>query len=309
MKKILLLVLPFLFFGAKAQITFPAPGATWHYLLPQGGWGGPYQEINHVTKYSGDSLYMGLHTKVITGATFHGQSTCANWNDTLLIYTSNDSVFVHGSQTVHPWELMYSFNTPAGQGWTLYLKNFNGTLDTITVHVDSVKNRMINGVSLKALYVTYNQPYHFSPTSSNKYVLSSVIYDRMGDSYNLMPYLFAVLADPCYNPTLLCYSDSLIGTYQVDTAKACNYQLITSIKQIANNNTLKIYPNPAKDLLNIEVEMLNENAEIKIFDVLGNEVLNTKQKQIDVSNLQNGVYFVQVKTNKSILIQKIVVQH
>jgi hypothetical protein len=48
---------------------------------------------------------------------------------------------------------------------------------------------------------------------------------------------------------------------------------------------------------------------MKFFDILGNEILTTKQKEIDVSNLQNGVYFIQLKTVESILTKKIIVQH
>lgn len=305
MKKTILFVLPFLFLAVKAQITFPAPGATWHILLPQGGWGNPYQEINHVTKYSGDSLFMGLNTKVITGGTSHGETNCANWNDTLLIYTSNDSVFVHGSQTVHTWELMYSFNTPVGQSWTLYLNNYT-EIDTITVHVDSVKNNMINNVTLKTLYVTYHQVYHEYQQPANTNIFSGVIYDRIGDSRNLMPYRITVLADPCYTPTMLCYSDSLVGTYQVDTAKACTYQLITGIKQNANNYKVNIYPSPANAKITIDAIDI---VEIKMFDLIGNEISNTKTNEIDVSSLANGVYFIQVQGSQNTYTQKIVVQH
>ena len=48
--------------------------------------------------------------------------------------------------------------------------------------------------------------------------------------------------------------------------------------------------------------------EFKLFNVLGNEVIQSKQTSIDVANLPNGVYFVQVKTNEGISTQKVIVQ-
>ncbi|MDO5977898.1 T9SS type A sorting domain-containing protein [Flavivirga spongiicola] len=57
-------------------------------------------------------------------------------------------------------------------------------------------------------------------------------------------------------------------------------------------STLKLYPNPVKDtfVLNKEVESA------RIYDVLGNliQTINNKQTQFGVSNLTNGMYFIEV---------------
>jgi hypothetical protein len=45
---------------------------------------------------------------------------------------------------------------------------------------------------------------------------------------------------------------------------------------------------------------------ISICDMLGNEVINTAQKDIDVSTLAAGVYFVQVKTADKIYSTKLI---
>ena len=81
----------------------------------------------------------------------------------------------------------------------------------------------------------------------------------------------------------------------------------TSIKKVIENNLpVTIYPNPAKDKIYIESK---GNIEVKVFNILGNEILTTKQKEIDISNLSEGVYYVQVNTNRNISTQKIIVQH
>ena len=48
--------------------------------------------------------------------------------------------------------------------------------------------------------------------------------------------------------------------------------------------------------------------EITLLNVLGNEVISTKQKEIDISSLAEGIYFVQVKTAEGILTKKIIKQ-
>src|SRR6185437_6295427 len=72
------------------------------------------------------------------------------------------------------------------------------------------------------------------------------------------------------------------------------------------NSIIKIYPNPANNKIIIDETNV---VEVKFFDVLGNEITTTKQNQIDVSNLPNGVYFIQVQTSTGISTQKIMVQH
>ena len=71
-------------------------------------------------------------------------------------------------------------------------------------------------------------------------------------------------------------------------------------------NQLNIYPNPANNKI---ISDANDVLDVKLFDVLGKQIFASKQNQIDVSNLPDGVYFIQVQTNTSTTTQKIMVQH
>ena len=84
----------------------------------------------------------------------------------------------------------------------------------------------------------------------------------------------------------------------------------TGIKSSSNNN-VNIYPNPNNGNFIIETPS-TDNQTLQIFDVTGKMVLNQNingKINIDASNLDNGVYFVQVKTKENISTQKIIVQH
>ena len=79
------------------------------------------------------------------------------------------------------------------------------------------------------------------------------------------------------------------------------------IEQIINNNEqVYVYPNPANNRIYIGTK---EIVEIKLYDLLGNEILTTKDNEIDVSGLTNGVYFIEVNTNGNNYTQKVIVQH
>lgn len=71
-----------------------------------------------------------------------------------------------------------------------------------------------------------------------------------------------------------------------------------------SNNKLNIYPNPATEKINIEIdERINK---VEIYDNLGNIVLiSYKYENIDISTLSSGVYYVKINnTIKSKFIKK-----
>jgi Secretion system C-terminal sorting domain len=77
---------------------------------------------------------------------------------------------------------------------------------------------------------------------------------------------------------------------------------MTPVQNVAvKNNTLKIWPNPAKELINIDPGDLLQNTSsstIRILDIRGNEVMNTLfDEQINVSSLPDGIYFIVLNIN------------
>ncbi|HTA61688.1 MAG TPA: leucine-rich repeat domain-containing protein, partial [Bacteroidia bacterium] len=52
------------------------------------------------------------------------------------------------------------------------------------------------------------------------------------------------------------------------------------------NSIVKIYPNPAQNKITIDA---NNVVDVKLFDVLGKQINSTKENQLDVSNLNDGV--------------------
>ncbi|TXE18360.1 T9SS type A sorting domain-containing protein [Psychroserpens burtonensis] len=73
-------------------------------------------------------------------------------------------------------------------------------------------------------------------------------------------------------------------------------------------NELVIYPNPAKDVLNINSLELNDNMIYTIFDITGKRIMNSKLKEssIDVSKLSPGNYVLRIVSGSSIKSQKFI---
>jgi len=69
----------------------------------------------------------------------------------------------------------------------------------------------------------------------------------------------------------------------------------------------KVYPNPANNLLHVEGARL---AQVEVFNIMGQSVLRICEnfEDIDISRLQNGIYFVCLKTNDGEKTVKLVVE-
>jgi sugar lactone lactonase YvrE len=77
------------------------------------------------------------------------------------------------------------------------------------------------------------------------------------------------------------------------------------------NEEFRIYPNPAKDVLNIECLIVNENSTLVITDMLGNTVkqvvINSNQLSINVANLCEGVYNISLHSNEGVVNKRLVI--
>jgi hypothetical protein len=77
----------------------------------------------------------------------------------------------------------------------------------------------------------------------------------------------------------------------------------TGIANLGDVNTVTIYPNPFSASIDIilKAALKINNAELRIYDVLGNEVLSTKIVQqlttLKTSNLNSGIYFYKLINN------------
>jgi polyhydroxybutyrate depolymerase len=73
--------------------------------------------------------------------------------------------------------------------------------------------------------------------------------------------------------------------------------VVTSIGEIANDNSLTVYPNPSNGIFNIALNE-NSNAVIKIVNVLGETILEKITTDniitIDLTDYPEGIYFYQI---------------
>ncbi len=115
------------------------------------------------------------------------------------------------------------------------------------------------------------------------------------------------------NPNLTCIQvdDATWSTTNwtsIDPASSfsldCNYPL--AVNEVDLVQDLSIYPNPSSSILTIVLE--NEVNSISIIGSMGNEIQASlsSSNTIDVSELANGVYILQVETERGIIREKFI---
>lgn len=156
--------------------------------------------------------------------------------------------------------------------------NYNNTEDSSSVKL-YMNGALVAQTKVKS-QITYT-------TSNNPLVLGSVTGAPNGNSLigSLDEFLY-------YNRAL---SPSEISSIYNGTTTNINHTILNQGEHI------NIYPNPTSSVLNIEVK---EQTQISIINILG-EVIKTEtiieSSQVDVSNLNPGVYFIQdSKSGKAI---------
>lgn len=75
---------------------------------------------------------------------------------------------------------------------------------------------------------------------------------------------------------------------------------------------VKVYPNPVKDIINVEVGANDGGSlTVTLFSMAGKklyETINENSTRIDVSNFLSGIYFMRIKINKLTVTKQIVIQ-
>jgi beta-glucanase (GH16 family) len=91
----------------------------------------------------------------------------------------------------------------------------------------------------------------------------------------------------------------------------------TSVKLegVSAINNLFIYPNPSRDIFNVSfISDIKQNLKVRILNVIGEELLSDDleqfigeyTKQIDLSNNAKGIYFLEIKLNDNLIVNKLV---
>lgn len=106
---------------------------------------------------------------------------------------------------------------------------------------------------------------------------------------------------------LVCFHKDEDLIYMNSNESSCYIKDLGLTKNTDKIKSIEVFPNPATDQLTIQNEdFTNQELIFKVYSLLGevillNEIIEGKIKQIDISNLDSGLYFYEVLRAKSVI--------
>ena len=206
----------------------------------------------------------------------------------------------------------------------LTVSNGSQTITKVYVNLIEFETEVISTTQIDLELLTDNwceeTSWTFKDADGNT-LYSGGPYQQNVEDNTLFNYTFDVVIGECYSFEILdSYGDGICcsqgnGYYQLtddnDVIIASGGEIgfgevtYTSNETLSVNefeaSSIKLYPNPTSNILNVSVEQLNELPDnMKLYNMLGQLVLekdinNTNDLSIDMSNLNNGMYFLKLQ--------------
>ena len=141
---------------------------------------------------------------------------------------------------------------------------------------------------------------------SNNFTTNVLDMDENFMSYASDTWMFTTEQSGVMNGTMNGYRSSLKNS---PAAVNCS-GIINGFNNLLDNNQIRIYPNPTEGRIMIQNLTPLKSEEIIVRNILGEVVYIQKSKSnlttLNISNLENGIYFVEIYTENGMRIEKII---
>ncbi len=90
-----------------------------------------------------------------------------------------------------------------------------------------------------------------------------------------------------------------MGAYESQTTCGTNFREME--EEVQTYYKVKVYPNPTNGILNIKTDL--EIVNVEVFDILGQQILSSQQRELDIRHLNDGIYILNVRNENGELIR------
>jgi hypothetical protein len=278
-----------------AQSWAPAE-AIWRYnFVTLGGRG--YIQIT----VAGDTVVDNINCKALNKRLYQINQftgTAQNYSiGTEFTYENNGVVFIRYKGV---FDTLYNFNALPGESWNVPDSSpVSSVCNTISkIVVADTGHITINGAYLKRLMVDY----HYK--NSGSFLWRDTLIERIGSlSQYMLPWdLCLSTVDGNEGGELRCYEDNLVGEYKHNFYSNCN--VIIGIDENEFSKNIRVFPNPAQYLLNIDIsEYLSEILNVIIYNSAGKKVWSSNISEnyfaIEINDFAAGLYQINIINEKN----------
>jgi len=281
---------------------FAPIGAIWHYEVVNGA-----GQQRSFLKWSvdGDTIINNLNYRKIKRNQFlafllREEGSKVYWYNSL---TSADRIFFDRNPNIsdiwhYPYDGIFDIYFP-------YSGNFSNPIDSISLRVESLTDTSFNGLPAKKIEfskrISTSEEFAILPSYFKSAYLA---YSPFGFFQTLFLLGSGDILDTQFPIKLRCYEDDYWGLISIVDSVACDSSwLTTSINKI-NDIGFELFPNPASNLLNIQIKENQGNVfQMDIVDLQGRKVLSKQiitsmNVQVSISNLKSGMYFINIEQGR-----------
>jgi hypothetical protein len=108
-------------------------------------------------------------------------------------------------------------------------------------------------------------------------------------------------------------ADTLSGLHQngeIGFSYSVGNNCVTPVEnKTEKKSTINFYPNPSNEILHILTGNEVNNLLVKMYDVTGKLILQSTSKSIDIADVPNGVYQIQINAGSTHETKKIIINH
>jgi hypothetical protein len=278
---------------------FAPVGAKWEYKI--GAFDAPAFPCN--TEVTKDTIIKEKRCSVL-------KSNCSYVPRKIMyLHSDGDKVFIYDRSE---FQLLYDFSAKKGDSLTMWLPYENencgqyskGKVDSTTI---------IN-------YGKYNYRAYWlsSPSQCNYFRRDYPIMERFGRLSYLLPTGLAV------GVNLTNYSDNCVSASITNgncpLASVCNLKvsynsqciMVATDELKSNNDIVTIFPNPAREFINIQISNIDKVNKIVLIEMNGRVIKNmvlSEMLHVDVSDVRSGIYIVAIHTKYNVFNVKVNISH
>jgi len=256
------------------MVGYPFDGKEWYYEIQNENGSITYQHLEYAadTTVNGKTVVIIIRTNTLYDKGEHQEVTRE------YLY-EEDGVVYWWNKDLQEFTTLYDFGAEAGDEWEIKVG-----LESITMHVDSVKYYEYNGELYKTLMV-----------SDENGIFSGNIVCGIGHQTSFFPERLMTRGKNYRVEGIRCYwrEGELMFKYGDKDCDAVYQEYHNGIEEPIGNDGFIIYPNPSNGLITISGM---QSGAYRIANIMGQTVqtgnLNDENQRIDVSSLPKGMYFI-----------------
>lgn len=289
MKKVILFTFLFLSKLQLAQTWCPS-GANWHYKDFYPHWTAyrmGITELKFTNTITINNTTCCQISKTFTGVIGDPNQSIITFTYSAPIYTyeGNHVYYVYNSDK-NNFDTLCNFNANIGDKWLIpYTEACNSQPSLIVVDTGHI---FINSHFLKKIVVNYKNSYF------------DTIIEKIGGFNHYFGSHYQCTADLPTVPDFICYQDNNFALFKKSNVYSCYYDV--GIIEYKHQEFFTLFPNPANNQIIIQLGekiLIDNETNIKIINLLGQQMLTRKltdiKTELDVSDLAQGAYVIQIK--------------